>query len=245
VAKQQIQQWADSVETSLTQVFTISSVLDFIQTSRYSHILNMDTSSPRVFPTVYAELTRQAQRLTELANEIEEETQIFAAASGQPIVLDTNAVLRTKSFVTLDWATLVGGQEARVILPLRVVEELDAKKYGDNEEFRRVVRRLLPKVDDLLDAAGGRTATLTSTLTIEILVPPGPRQKPSDADEEILEVCVQLHTFTGRPVTLVTLDTAMRTRARARGLHPVRPPASFLKGSEQRWQEEANLPESD
>jgi hypothetical protein len=47
VAKQQFQQWVDGVESSLTQAFTITSVLDFIQTNRYLHILDMDTSAPR------------------------------------------------------------------------------------------------------------------------------------------------------------------------------------------------------
>jgi hypothetical protein len=114
-----------------------------------------------------------------VANELEEQMKVFTATEGYAIVLDTNVVLRTKLITTLDWSALVNGGQARVILPLRVVEELDAKKYGSNEEFRKVVRRLLPKIDALLDGAEGSYAKVTPSLTIEILVAPGPRHNLS------------------------------------------------------------------
>ncbi len=238
-AKQQLEQWAELAEMSLTNYFTISSVLGFIHTDRFLQIMNMDMSGQRASATLRAELNSQADRLVEATAELQEVIKCYKAASGRPIVPDTTAVLRMKPLMTLDWSSLVDRQPARLVLPLRVVEELDAKKYGQNDEFRNVVRKLLSRLEALLDTADDPVVQVSPLLTIEVLVLPGPRHRPVDADEEIIVTSLQLQDFVQTPVTIVTLDTSMRTRARASGLRPMRPPGDFLRGAELRWQQEA------
>jgi predicted ribonuclease YlaK len=62
-----------------------------------------------------------------------------------------------------------------------------------------------------------------------LLLEPAPRLRPPDADEEILAVCSELPQLTGRQVTLVTGDTAMRLRAAAIGLRAVELPADHRR----------------
>jgi len=238
-SKRQLDGWGSLVESKLRSSFGIVATMAFINTQRYMLIQAMDPSENAMKGAVYAEMTSQAKRLEEIAEHVERKIAIFKAAPGRIVVPDTTAVLRMRPLTVLDLTKITGGEEARLVLPLRVVEELDAKKYGKDATFRNVVRNLLPKIENLLDGAGGPVAQVTSKLTIEILLPPGPRRRIDDADGEILDVCLQLRQFTGQEVTVLTLDTAMRTRARASGLQPVRPTADLLRGSEVAMQAEA------
>jgi len=60
----------------------------------------------------------------------------------------------------------------------------------------------------------------------------GPRPRPADADEEVLETCEELHQLTGRTITLVTADTARRLRAGERSIDVVRMPAEYERARE-------------
>jgi hypothetical protein len=46
-------------------------------------------------------------------------------------------------------------------------------------------------------------------------IDPGPRNRPEDADEEVLNTCRELSLLSSQDVTLVTGDTGMRLRAQA------------------------------
>jgi hypothetical protein len=52
-------------------------------------------------------------------------------------------------------------------------------------------------------------------VTLEVLIEPGPRSRPEDADEEILDTCRELWDFSGQEggTTLVTNDVGMHLRA--------------------------------
>jgi hypothetical protein len=74
----------------------------------------------------------------------------------------------------------------------------------------------LPLLEQLV-GDDGSPRRLHEHFTIEVPVEPGPRSRPSDADEEILTLCAELPQLTGAAVTLITGDTGMRLRARAQG----------------------------
>lgn len=107
-------------------------------------------------------------------------------------------------------------EKARVIVPLRVIEEIDSKKYGDNLRLRGVARGVLSWLAGLLPDGRTGPEPLTGDATIELLLVDRPRSRPSDADEEILEVCGDVRHFAGN-VRVLTADKAMRVRAASDG----------------------------
>ena len=233
-------QWVSKADGNLKNYFPIRSVMEFLNTDRYQQLQAMAPSNPRAVGVLFEELTSQAELLREEASELDGLLKRFNAAPGSVIVPDTCALLRMNSFVTLDWSGLIGEPKVRVVLPMRIVEQLDQHKYGNNDEFRKVARRLLWKLDTFLDVSGSLIANVNDHVTIEILIPPGLRERTQDADQEILDCCVSLQRFTGEPVRLLTLDSSMRSRARLCGLVPMRPLDSYLNGTERRWQADAD-----
>jgi predicted ribonuclease YlaK len=108
----------------------------------------------------------------------------------------------------------------RLLIPLRVIEELDAKKYSGRPDLAKRARRILPQLEGLLRrAAAGQ---LAADVTVGVPIDPGPRLRPGDADEEILRTAQELGQLGGKRVTIVTGETAMLIRSDALGLHAVK-----------------------
>jgi predicted ribonuclease YlaK len=118
--------------------------------------------------------------------------------------------------------------EARVMVPLRVIEEIDAKKYGDSKRLRSVARELLPWIDSLFPNGDPGPVKLTEGASIELLLSDRPRYRPSDADEEVLDVAHDVLHFAGS-VKVMTADTGMRVRASHEGLDVLRVPKEWLR----------------
>ncbi|MCW2999178.1 MAG: hypothetical protein JWN65_2727 [Solirubrobacterales bacterium] len=130
--------------------------------------------------------------------------------------LDTNVLLHCLPPGQIAWRGALGHPAVRLILPLRVVEELDARKYSGRRDLAERARRLLPQLEAAVGYAGEPRAPADGT-TLEVFVERSPRRRPADADEEILSTCAELAQLSGRPITLVTQDTGMRLRAQAQG----------------------------
>jgi predicted ribonuclease YlaK len=108
---------------------------------------------------------------------------------------------------------------SRLVVPLRVIEELDAKKYSGNSALSERARSVLPWLQDRILRAEGR---IREDTTIEVPIDPARRPPPADADREILDECEELRAFGEHGVTLITTDTALRLRAHAAGIPTVR-----------------------
>jgi predicted ribonuclease YlaK len=142
-------------------------------------------------------------------------------------VLDTNSLLHYKLPSEIDWPTVFGYSEVRLVIPRAVIDELDRKKWEGADRIRKKARAVLPRLERLL-AADGSPREILPGVTLEALVEPGPRERPEDADEAILAVCIELAQFSGapQPVTLVTADTGLRIRATQEGITAVGLPDS-------------------
>lgn len=223
-------EWVEAIERQLAGITHDVRVLSLLQTPRYWHIRSLDEESARPFPLVDAELKLQTGALERLLDELESRTSRVTNAQGLPAVLDTNLLLHYLPVDQIPWPEILGSPAVRLIVPLRVIEELDAKKYSRRKDLASKARRLLPKLESLIHAPAG-LGVLSSGVTLEVLAEAGPRDRSASADDEILDVALEFQQLSGRAVTVLTADVAMRVRAAALGLAVALVPDRYARAS--------------
>jgi predicted ribonuclease YlaK len=112
---------------------------------------------------------------------------------------------------------------------LRVVEELDLRKYERRRQDRAERARNAIRLLDGWVGSAGEPGEVRADSTIEVMVEPSPRVRPTDADEEILSTCSELQQYVGPSVKLVTADMAMCVRAQGLGVPVVRMPERYQR----------------
>jgi len=219
-------QWVEATEGQLGNVTHDPDVLALPCTPAYYEIRQLIPTSPRAVAFIDSEIARQAVSLEGLRDDLQRRLERARAAPGALAVLDTNVLLHHQLPDSVAWREVVGQESVRIVIPLRVIEELDAKKYTESERLRRRARERLPKLYALVGAGGAPKALPNGHGTLEVFIEPGPRVRPADADTEILETAHELAQLSGSKATIVTGDTGMRLRAEAEGLATVAMPAS-------------------
>jgi len=130
----------------------------------------------------------------------------------------------------IKWSAVVEDQVMRLVIPLRVIEELDAMKTDNKERLRKNSREILSWLESVFAASPSGPVKIRpdEETTIEILLSERPRYRPSDPDEEVLDVCHEYHRFVGASL-LITADYGMRLRARAEAVDVVLMPQKYYK----------------
>ncbi len=222
-------QWAINVEDKLRATFRAPEVYVLIDTPRHRDICTAHLGQHLV-PMINAELAQRGRDLKAEADRFREMQTRTKSAPGKPLVLDTNALLEYQPFDQLTWKQIMGGP-ARLMIPLRVLEEVNAKKYSDSKRLRRRARILLRIEERLRDSSGPATFDESNGHTIEVVLPDRPRRHYPDADEEIIDVALELQTVHDT-VKLATGDTGMRLRAKALGANVVDLPVEWRHKSD-------------
>jgi hypothetical protein len=220
--------WVTIAERQLRNIYTDPSVWNALHSDRYWTIRSLTQDSPRPFELMDTEARHQAERLRGLADRLKKFIDRLNAAPGQLTVLDTHDLLHYEPPREVDWLTVVNAPEVRLVLPLRVIEELDEKKYTARNEIADRARRVLSQLREQLAATAGAPTTLRDRVTIEVPVDDEPRRTTLDADYEILEICKDLQAG-DQPAVLVTGDTGMHIRAVAMGLRVIKMPDKYLR----------------
>jgi len=224
--------WVDAAEAQLASLTHDAAIVTMFNTPRYWHIrqLGLDglpevhlDRTARAWPIVRAETEFQNGVLIALAEDLDERLHRADGARGPMTVLDTNVLLHHQRPDSVPWPTVLNVAAVRLVVPLRVVEELDAKKYSRADLADRA-RALLPWLEE---AVAKGPCKIADSTTIEVLVDRHRHLRPQDADREILDACHELREFSGQHVTLVTADTAMLLRARAEGIAAQRMPPGY------------------
>jgi predicted ribonuclease YlaK len=84
------------------------------------------------------------------------------------------------------------------MMPIRVIEELDAKKYSRDPVIQRRARRRLPWLNRLFPDGDRGPIALGKGATLELLLSEASRNRPAAGDEEMLEVCQEAQQLVGR-----------------------------------------------
>lgn len=217
--------WAETTEGQLGNVTHDPEVLALPYTSAYYEIRQLIPTSPRAVAFIDSEAARQVKALEGLRDDLQRRLDRATAAPGTITILDTNVLLHYQLPDSVAWREIVGHENVRLVIPLRVIEELDAKKYSASDKLRSRARERLPKLYSLVGAGGAPKELPNGHGTIEVFIEPGPRTRPADADTEILETAHDLRRLSGGTVTIVTGDTGMRLRAEVEGIRTVAMPA--------------------
>ena len=217
--------WVEGTEAQLASLSADPAAVTMLLTQRHFLIQDIGPSADRLWGPLYAERDFQAAALGTLADDLE--TRIARAAGvGEPVVLDTNVLLHYQRPVSVAWPDVLGRAQVRLVIPLRVLEELDEKKYGSSDVLASRARELLPWLERAVTDNHGR---IRDDTTLEVPIDTARRTRPENADREILDECHELRDFGGLGVTLVTGDTSMRLRARAESIATAAMPDDYRR----------------
>jgi PIN domain len=220
--------WAERAEFQLHYLTHDVDVLTMLDTARARTIRELRTDAIRPWPLVDAEVKLQVAVLDRMLNDLNARISRIATTDSHFVVVDTNILLHYKPLNELPWPEITGSEQVRVILPLRVIEELDQKKYAPRKDLASRTRRLLPKLRSWLGAAGA-PAEIGKNVTLEVMLDTGPRWRPVDADEEILAACHELTQFGSPTLSLLSADTAMILRAQAEQIAVINLSEKYLR----------------
>lgn len=231
--------WAEATEQQLWSLTHDADVATMFQTRGHWEIRNIADGQPdvalardaRIQPLVRGELERHSGRLQAMADDLQRRMDRAKGANGHPTVLDTHVLMHYLPPDQIKWNELIGEAQVRLIVPLRVVEELDAKKYSGNDRLVRLARGVLPWLARAVGPAGEpKLLDGNDFVTVEVPVDPGVRERPADADREILDACHEIRQFRGGAPSLVTGDTGLVLRAGAEEVRVVAMPEKYQRG---------------
>jgi rRNA-processing protein FCF1 len=230
VKRQAYLNWINTTQVSLRMVFSDTEAEDTLLARAYWHICQMSSQSDErlLNRLIGEELVFQVGhpgihgdpvgRLGAVMTRLRSWTGP-GARRGHICVLDTNALLHYTRFDQLPWPARLTRESVRLVIPLVVVDELDAKKYARREEFQQRARELLTLIDSYVTTSPpAGYAAISAGVTVEVLPDEPGHNRTVTADQEILERCEFMQQVTGQPVALITGDSGMRINAQARGI---------------------------
>jgi rRNA-processing protein FCF1 len=114
-----------------------------------------------------------------------------------------------------------------LLIPSRVIFELDKAKMHNNDDTRSRARTTLKKIDAWFENPAVPHHEPTRTLEgwhlpaqfrAELLIDPVEHSPLPAGDAEIIDRVLAVQPMTGRPITIITFDTNMSTQARIAGV---------------------------
>jgi hypothetical protein len=148
--------------------------------------------------------------------------KVFIARPGQIVVPDTSAFIEGAYFDQFNWHSLEGinqGQPVRLIVPILVIEELDARKTDRNSRVSSRARSVLRRLWELHSGGPAQPATVPGrNATIEVFLDDAWHVRRPANDDEIVERAVTIKEITGQSTLLVGGDYQMLYRAATAGL---------------------------
>lgn len=147
------------------------------------------------------------------------------------LVLDTHMYLHYRMFDEIDWASWLGTQDVKLVVPITVIHELDRKKYdAPSARIRERARTVLRRLERLY--SGDEAPRNGVKVTLRVAEPSVDWRtlglSESSSDDRLLAEVMLLQQETGDAVCLITDDTGLWLKARARSIQVRRPPVEWL-----------------
>src|SRR5579884_3520840 len=166
VAVNRYLQWVSGAEAQLQNIIVEPEVWTRLRGETFWHIRELNDSSPRWQELIYTETELQARRIDDLCGEVEALEAHLDASEGRLAVIDTN-VLEHQRPEQVKWSEVVKVSPVRLVIPLRVLEELDEKKYTARDDKADRARRLLTTLWTVLGPAKGGPVPIAEGVTVD------------------------------------------------------------------------------
>lgn len=218
--------WMEQLESHLRHIFRSEAIWRDVYSDRYWRIREMGDGRPvRPIPLISGEASAQVERLQTVASGLRRAQQEFDLSQEAIIAIpDSNVLVHYRRYNELDWCSVVGSKDVRLVLPLIVIDELDDLKSRGRPVSDRAAGVLRAMQKDRGEAAPEMRIDVREGVTMQILVDPPGHERRTNNDDELLTRAEYISAFVGERVTLVSGDYGMRLRAAARGLRYVEPP---------------------
>lgn len=184
-------------------------------------------------PSELVHANAAASHACELIGEIADELGTLLAQTERsqflPLVVDTNLILEYQPIGLINWSAIMG-EPVRLILPLRVFEELEEARYSNSKRKSQIVRDELPRLVSMVEHSPGEPAKIgdREDATIELFDFRHEGLRPTWADDEILEFYQLLKQFLPR-AQLITSDGPLLVRAKYRRFDVQRGPDIYRR----------------
>jgi hypothetical protein len=221
--------WVTTTETYLRNYFLDPDIWLQLRGVAYWFIVTPGNADMGIKLHIQRELAIQANRLERLAQRLVLLNERLRAAPGSVTVVDTNVLLHYERPDQVDWLEVCDRAAVRLVLPLRVVEELDQKKYTARTDIADRARRLISDLWSRLAPTKGGPVTIRPGVTIEVPIDDEPRVRTFDADQEVLDLAEQLKNAEATDVTLLTGDGGLGLRGVVKDLRILEMPQKYLR----------------
>jgi hypothetical protein len=142
--------WVADTEVRLQEIFSDAGTEDPVLGRGYWHICSASSSDEKLMSRLVREELRfqagypgisndSGGRLGEVRTRLRALTRL-GERPGYIGVPDTNALLHYTRFDQLPWSEQLQSAPVRPVIPIAVVDKLDAKKYARREEFQQRAR---------------------------------------------------------------------------------------------------------
>ncbi|HYI61517.1 MAG TPA: PIN domain-containing protein [Acidimicrobiales bacterium] len=214
-------EWVEKAERQLRSLFVAREPIDHLIGVRYWHLRSLRYGAERAFNLIEAEVEAQREYLTRHAAALQQLHDAHQLPAGTvAVVPDTNVFLHYDPFDQLPWCKEVGARRVRLVLPLPVIDELDAQTYARDERVRRRAKAALRRLRELRGLAEPTAVVpVTSTVDLQVMADSTDPVTHDNGDREILSHCELLQTIVGEgSVIVATGDNGMQLRAQLLGL---------------------------
>ncbi|MEV4516183.1 PIN domain-containing protein [Dactylosporangium sp. NPDC049525] len=222
-------QWVHEAERQFRSLFADDEMVTRLHSPRHWHIrAHGHAEDLAVGPSAFYDEFEEQQRLLLEAADALSAFRVLAEREGEILVLDTNTLMHYQRFDQVKWREEFGVKAVRLLLPLVVLDEVDAKTYASSPQLARRAESVLRALDSLIEAATLGAASIRPGVTLEVLTDPDGHRRTTDKDDEILRRAEFVEQVVERRVTVVSADRGMRVRGIGRGLR-VRPLPEALR----------------
>ncbi len=230
VQKQRYVTWVQVAEGQLDSLFEDSSQWKAeLFSAHYWHICDLPDSSPNPSGVISDEARRQANGLERLADDAENLIEWASRDNACLAVIDTHVLLHFEPPSQVDWLQLLDSRAVRLVIPLRVIEELDHKKYTARSRLAERARGIISWLRTGLGPDPQIGFPIREGVTMEVHMPSGPRNRGVDADQEVLDNCRTIRSAGADEMLLITDDAGLDVRARTYGIRTVPMPEKYLR----------------
>jgi hypothetical protein len=218
--------WASNMREQLVGTLTRNAIGSLF--AGPLHLAAVSGAEPQIVHA-NAAVTDVCGRIGEISDELKKVMDRIALSDSLPLVIDTNLILEYEPIESIDWVKFMG-EPVRLVIPLRVFEELEEARYSNSKQKSQIARDELPRIVAMVEQRPGHPARISdqTDATIELFDMRHEGLRPSWADDEILAFCATLRQFLPRAI-LITADGPLLARARYRGFDVRRGPSDRLR----------------